>query len=141
MADEHDISEDSDIGISNISKSIREEDAPQTFEQSADTDSLMDEQDLEDRNLQRERYKRDTKNRDSLAKATMGLIVGWLIFVAIIILSCGCGDIELSDAVVCTLLATTTANILGLASTVLKGYFRYMNQDIELFQKLNKKRN
>lgn len=55
------------------------------------------------------------------------IVVAWLIFTGIVVvsdllLSAFCGS-ALSDAVLCALLTTTTANVLGLAVIVLKGLF------------------
>lgn len=55
------------------------------------------------------------------------IVIAWLIFTGVIVIA----DLivtailgrALSDAVVCALLTTTTANVLGLAVIVLKGLF------------------
>lgn len=100
----------------------------------ADIDSSFDSQDLDSLDLLKERYKNDTETRDQLAKKTTWLIIGWLVFVGVMLVSSAIGWFRLSDTVLVTLLATTTVNVLGLAHTVLKGYFQYMSQDIELFK-------
>lgn len=101
----------------------------------SDIDSTFNAQNLEALELLRDRYRKDTEARNNLARVAMHLIIGWLIFVGWALICCGCGDIKLSDVVVCTLLATTTVNILGLAHTVLEGYFKHMSQDINLLWK------
>lgn len=100
-----------------------------------DIDSSFDSQDLEAFELLKRRYNNDTETRDSLAKKTTRLIIGWLCFVGIVLVLCAIGFFRLSDTVLVTLLATTTVNVLGLAHTVLKGYFQYMSQDIDFFRK------
>lgn len=91
------------------------------------------------------RYKHDTKNRDWLTKATVRIIICWLTATIAIVLLSGFRCITLSDTVLCMLLGTTTINVLGLAAIVLKGFFKEMNQNVDLskgndegLQKVNK---
>lgn len=67
------------------------------------------------------RFGEDTKHRGRLVCWMMGVVSGWLVLVSIIVLSSRC--LQLSDAVLVTLLATTTANVLGLSKIILNGLF------------------
>lgn len=69
------------------------------------------------------RYKQDTKFRRHLTLWVMIIIPVWLYMVFQLLCKCANGQWHLSDMVLSTLLATTTANILGLANIVLKGMF------------------
>ena len=53
----------------------------------------------------------------------MIIVPAWLVVVLALIVLCGFKVSELPSSVLNTLLATTTANILGLAYIVLKGMF------------------
>lgn len=79
--------------------------------------------------LRSARYSKDTDIRCSLANGTSCLIRAWLLFIVIVI---SCNIHKLSDAVLITLLGTTTLNVLGLAFIVFKGYFKEMNQNTYL---------
>lgn len=80
-----------------------------------DTSSLKDQEKI--------RYRQDTKFRKHLTLWVMIIIPSWLILVFILLCLCAFRLCELSNAILTTLLATTTANILGLANIVLKGMF------------------
>jgi hypothetical protein len=70
-----------------------------------------------------ERYEQDTKERKLLSHWVIIVVSAWL-FLTVSILALNhplC--LKLGDAVCCTLLGTTTVNILGLAYIVLKGLF------------------
>ena len=69
------------------------------------------------------RYHQDTEQRLFLAKWVVWTSSVWLIAVIIILILSGCEYLKLSDIVLNVLLATTTANVLGLAYIVLKGLF------------------
>ena len=77
------------------------------------------------------RFRMDTADRSKLAHKTYWLIVAWLSAVIVLLLG-NSRLVHLSDSVIITLLATTTLNVLGLAVVVLNGYFRYMNQNIDI---------
>ncbi len=79
--------------------------------------------------LKADRYKRDTYHRSHLAWTVMATIMLWLLFVMVIVVLCLFRQ-GLSDAVLIALLGTTTANIIGLAMIVLKGFFQYMDQTV-----------
>lgn len=64
----------------------------------------------------------DIEDRKWLAKWSADIVTIWLFFV-IIILSMNNCCLCLSDAVLITLLGTTTLNILGLSFIVLRGHF------------------
>lgn len=71
----------------------------------------------------RARYKQDTHFRRCLAIWVMHIVPLWLFMVMIVVVFYGVGWMNLSDTAIVTLLATTTANVLGLAYIVLKGIF------------------
>lgn len=87
-------------------------------------------------NLEQSRYEADTNARKSLSLWTMVLITFWLCAV-IIILVLNSLWIHLSDKVLMMLLGTTTANVIGLAQIVLKGYYKYMDQNAHSHNKGN----
>lgn len=80
-----------------------------------DTSSLKEQEKI--------RYSQDTKFRKHLTRWVMFIIPIWLYMVFQLLCKCANGQWHLSDVVLSTLLATTTANILGLANIVLKGMF------------------
>lgn len=69
------------------------------------------------------RYEQDTKHRSILAYWVIWVTSSWLVCVIVILILNGCSVLEISDIVLNVLLATTTANILGLPYIVLKGLF------------------
>lgn len=71
----------------------------------------------------RARYKQDTHFRRCLAIWVMHIVPLWLVMVMIVVFFHGFGLMHLSDTAIATLLATTTANVLGLAYIVLRGIF------------------
>lgn len=83
----------------------------------ADTDSMSLK---EQRKL---RYRQDTKFRRCLTIWVMFIVPAWLAAIFAVVCFCAAEIWRLSDAVMVALLATTTANILGLAYIVLKGMF------------------
>lgn len=91
---------------------------------------LKDDWDTEKHRLLKKRYSNDTLARLILACSTQTIIVGWLVCVMIILI--GNAHRSLSDSVLITLLTTTTTTVIGLALIVLRGFFQYMKQDVEL---------
>lgn len=90
----------------------------------AEFKSLLDNIDNEDIAFQeKERYKQDTKQRRFLAHWVVIASSVWLGSVLIILSLSGMRVLELDNSVLSVLLATTTANVLGLAYIVLKGLF------------------
>ena len=75
------------------------------------------------------RYHQDTEQRLFLAKWVVWVSSIWLGVVLIILIMCGFKWIELDVVVLNVLLATTTANVLGLAYIVLKGLFGHKSSD------------
>lgn len=75
------------------------------------------------------RYHQDTEQRLFLAKWVVWVSSIWLGFVLAILIMCGFKWIELDVVVLNVLLATTTANVLGLAYIVLKGLFGYNSKN------------
>lgn len=71
--------------------------------------------------LQLERFGQDTKDRKWLAYWSVSVVSFWLLSVLLILVFNQ--FLALSDAVLITLLTTTTLNILGLTFIVLKGHF------------------
>lgn len=87
-------------------------------------------------NLEQNRYQTDTTARKNLSRWTMWLITLWLgAVVAILVLNFW--FVHLSDKVLMMLLGTTTANVIGLAQIVLKGYYKYMDQNAHSHNKGN----
>lgn len=72
----------------------------------------------------KERYKQNTHHRFVLVKWMMWIVGGWLFITAGIVITQLCIKKGLSDTILCTLLSTTTINVLGLAVIVLKGLFK-----------------
>lgn len=71
----------------------------------------------------KERYKQNTRYRKWLTIWVMCIVPTWLLGVFILVTVCVTKTREVPSSVLNTLLATTTANILGLAYIVLKGMF------------------
>ena len=69
------------------------------------------------------RYHQDTEQRLFLAKWVVWVSSIWLGAVLLILTFCGLRFLALDVVVLNVLLATTTANVLGLAYIVLKGLF------------------
>lgn len=72
---------------------------------------------------EKRRYEQDTDYRKHFSLWVMYIVPLWLILVIVLLYLSAFGLCSLSTAVMTTLLATTTANILGLAYIVLKGMF------------------
>lgn len=71
--------------------------------------------------LEYQRYSSDTRDRRWLAIWAAVVVTLWLGAVLIILVNSSC--LNLSEAVLITLLGTTTLNVLGLTFIVLKGHF------------------
>ena len=69
------------------------------------------------------RFAKDTEHRGGLILWVKWVVSLWLGGVLFVVSLNSIVSINLSDSVLVTLLATTTANILGLAYIVLKGMF------------------
>lgn len=82
---------------------------------SIDNDSLNEQESL--------RYKQDTHYRSIFSWWVIVVVSVWVITTIVISFLEGFGIICLPTTAFATLLATTTANILGLAYIVLKGMF------------------
>lgn len=76
---------------------------------------------------EKERYKQDTKQRKFLAQWVVWTDSMWLGSVIVILVLVGLDVLDLSNSVINTLLATSTANVLGLAYIVLEGLFGKSN--------------
>lgn len=82
--------------------------------------------DIDDKSIREQkttRYSQNTKYRKYFSIWVMLIVPIWLLAVFSLLVLCGFGICQLSSTVLSTLLATTTANILGLAYIVLKGMF------------------
>lgn len=93
-------------------------------------DPALNDIDTESKGAQiKERYRQDTRHRDYLVKWVVYTNSAWLIAILVIVIAHGAINEEgsdlfhLTDTVMVTLLATTTANVLGLALIVLRGLF------------------
>lgn len=75
------------------------------------------------------RYHQDTEQHLFLAKWVVWVSSIWLGAVLIILIMCGYQLIILDIVVLNVFLATTTANVLGLAYIVLKGLFGHKSTD------------
>ena len=75
----------------------------------------------ESKQLANARFKHDTQLRGSLALIFTVIIVFWLMFV-VITLWCN-ATLKLSDAILITLLTTTTINVLGMMLIILHDLF------------------
>ena len=74
--------------------------------------------------LENDRYKQDTKWRDRLARWVVIVTSIWMLIILFILVIKGfCSTFDLEKEVLITLLATTTANVLGLPLIVLSGIF------------------
>lgn len=74
--------------------------------------------------LENDRYKQDTKWRDRLAWWVIGVTSSWMLIILLILVIKGfCSTFDLEKEVLITLLATTTATVLGLPLIVLRGIF------------------
>ena len=90
----------------------------------------IDNLDLENQEkLKGHRYKQDTSERKLLAHWVIAIVSSWLGMVLFILICNKILCINLSDTVLCALLGTTTINILGLAYIVLKGLFYNGNEN------------
>lgn len=70
------------------------------------------------------RFKQDTRHRHGLIVWMMVLISVWLCLVIAAVFLNGPLDLGISDTVLVTLLATTTANVLGLPTIILRDLFK-----------------
>jgi len=73
--------------------------------------------------LKEDRYEQNTKERNKLATLVKVIVSLWLLFAATMFILYGVGCLKFPSEVMCTLLATTTANVLGLGYILLKGIF------------------
>lgn len=102
-----------DVNINQLS--VGNENSPDDLD--IDTDSLHAQVELKN-----QRYKSDTASREWLSIWTASVVTIWLIGV-ICVLVYNSEYLHLSDAVLITLLGTTTFNIIGLSLIVLRGLF------------------
>ena len=84
--------------------------------------------------LLKSRYRFDTIVRIILACSTQLLIFGRITCVIIILMN-NRACYSLHDSVLIAILGTTTATVIGLALIVLKGFFQFMKQDVDLRDK------
>lgn len=82
------------------------------------------------------RYNADTKARRVMGTVTLVTICAWLAATLVLLFL----HMTLSDTVLCMLLGTTTATVVGLAVIVLNGYFKIMSQDVDISESKAKRR-
>lgn len=83
-------------------------------------------EDVDDLSMRKQiqiRYRQDTGFRKYFSIWVMIIAPAWLVATLVIVVLCGCSVLILPQSVINTLLATTTATVLGLAYIVLKGMF------------------
>ncbi len=68
-------------------------------------------------------FHQSIKHRNILVYWVIAIVSVWLLIVSSILFLQGTSCVQLSDAVLITLLSTTTINILGLPLIILKGLF------------------
>lgn len=73
--------------------------------------------------LENQRYESDTNLRDLFAKGYSIILVLWLIAVLYILTNNNSNHYHFSDSVLIALLATSTANVIGMVVIVLKNLF------------------
>lgn len=73
--------------------------------------------------LENQRYESDTNLRDLFAKGYSIILVLWLIAVLYILTKNNSNHYHFSDSVLIALLATSTANVIGMVVIVLKNLF------------------
>lgn len=105
-------------------------------ESGGDLGPALDDIDNENKETQqKERYRQDTRHRDYLVRWVVYTNSAWLIAILVIVVAHGAHNeddsnlFHLTDTVMVTLLATTTANVLGLALIVLRGLFNQHRTD------------
>lgn len=74
--------------------------------------------------IKNEGEKKNIAHRDSLIHWMTAVVSLWLLFVVCLMIA-AFRVYGLSDTVLCMLLGTTTVNVLGLATIVLKGLFHH----------------
>lgn len=67
--------------------------------------------------------KQERKLQKRVARWVMKVVSLWLFFIAVLLVFVGMSWLNYSDGVLIALLATTTANIIGLAYFMAKGLF------------------
>lgn len=85
----------------------------------------MEDEKLRSHKLANEDFEKSIKHRHTLVIWMMCVVSIWLVIAAGIVIIQLCIKQGLSDTVLCTLLSTTTINVLGLAVIVLKGLFNH----------------
>ena len=91
---------------------------------SQDVDLSQNDKDrLDLKKQEAERYAQDTKERKYLSHWVVRLVSWWLPSVLFVITLNKLLRFDIDNVVLCTLLGTTTINILGLAFIILKGLF------------------
>lgn len=73
--------------------------------------------------LENQRYESDTNLRDLFAKGYSAILVLWLFAVLYILTNNNTNHYHFSDSVLIALLATSTANVIGMVVIVLKNLF------------------
>jgi len=108
-----------DATNSGSSKLINEFDAEKEFTNNKKTNFEEERKKLENQTLSD-----DNQGRKEVKQWAMVLTSTWMLFVLLILISTGNGNLVLSDTVLVTLLTTTTANVLGIILIVTKYFFK-----------------
>lgn len=69
------------------------------------------------------RFKLGTEYREKFSEWVIYIIPTWLVLVLFVFILHGIRNLKFESSEIIALLATTTANVLGLAFIVLKGFF------------------
>ncbi|MEI6946614.1 hypothetical protein V9K67_05385 [Paraflavisolibacter sp. H34] len=75
------------------------------------------------KHAQVEKIKDDNIGRKRYAELIFAITVIWLFIILMIVIQCGKGTLRLSDAVLITLITTTTASVFGFFLLVVNYYF------------------
>jgi hypothetical protein len=127
------LNEDDDEFLFNQEFSLEENEGEDTFssdELSRLVANDVDGADMADQSsLKSDRYKQDTKARGWLSRWVAWVVSLWLLAVILILVLNEPLHLNISDIVRCTLLGTTSANVLGLPYIVLKGLFHTQKEN------------
>lgn len=103
-----------------MSSNLQAQSLPKT---SKEIQNAIQQAELESRKIKNEEHRDDIDNRRKLSKWIISIFVGYIVVVLGIVFACGWGWLTLSDSVMITLLSTTTANIVGLMTIILRYLF------------------
>ena len=103
-------------------KGVKEkiEEAPRSIREDRDARTLLGKRLLQ---VEIDSKKQEQRLQKRFAYWAVGLVSGWLVFVAVLLVLVGISKISLSNTVLATLLATTTVNVIALSMVMAKGLF------------------